>query len=265
MEVKNKIGFLNSGIGQKVTMALTGLFLCIFLIVHLTGNFQLFHHDSGLAFNEYAVFMTTFPPIKFVSYGLYAMILYHAFKGLHLAYKNTKARPVKYQVEKASANSPWTSRYMGVLGTIILVFICTHMSNFWWEYHNGPIPLTKYETSLVNGTMTASTYVGEIAGKKLEYNNADNTLHTVIIKDLYVVVAEAFHNIGLVILYVLAMAALGFHLVHGFQSSFQTVGFNHVRYTKVIQAIGIYVFGIAIPIAFAAMPIYFYLLSIHLI
>jgi succinate dehydrogenase / fumarate reductase cytochrome b subunit len=265
MEVKNKIGFLSSGIGQKLTMALTGIFLCVFLIVHLVGNFQLFHHDGGLAFNEYAVFMTTFPPIKFVSYGLYAMIIWHAFKGLHLAYKNSKARPVKYHNEKPSANSPWASRNMGILGTVILVFIVTHMTNFWAEYKFGHIPYTKYEVSLIDGTQTAAAYDGTIKDKKLEYFTNDNTTRVVIVKDLYKEVAEEFENIGLVLLYVLAMAALAFHLVHGFQSAFQTVGFNHNRYTKAIQFIGVYVFGIAIPIAFAAMPIYFYLLSINLI
>jgi succinate dehydrogenase / fumarate reductase, cytochrome b subunit len=258
MEVKNKIGFLSTGIGQKVTMSLTGIFLCTFLIVHLTGNFQLFHKDGGLAFNEYAVFMTTFPPIKFVSYGLYAMILYHAFKGLHLVYKNKQARPIKYVNEKPAANSAWTSRYMGVLGTIILVFIVTHMSNFWFEYKFGHVPYTKYETSLIDGTISSTAYDGVIAGKKLEYNNAENTLHTVIVKDLYKEVAAGFKSLGLVILYVLAMAALGFHLIHGFQSAFQSLGINHTRYTKTIQFIGVYIFGIAIPIAFAAMPIYFY-------
>ncbi len=261
MEVKNKIGFFNSGIGQKVTMALTGIFLCVFLIVHLVGNFQLFHQDGGQAFNEYAVFMTTFPPIKFVSYGLYAMIIYHAFKGLHLAYKNIQARPVKYHTEKPSANSAWTSRSMGVLGTIILVFICTHMSNFWWEYHNSPLTYSKYETNLTTGAVTTSVYDGEIANKKLEYLTNDNTVRVVVVKDLYKEVAEAFTNIGLVLLYVLSMAALAFHLLHGFQSSFQTLGFNHSKYNKVINFVGTYIFAIAIPIAFAAMPIYFYFLS----
>lgn len=262
MEVKNKIGFLSSGIGQKVTMALTGIFLCIFLIVHLVGNFQLFHHDGGQAFNEYAVFMTTFPPIKFVSYGLYAMIIYHAFKGLHLAYKNTQARPIKYHTEKASANSAWTSRSMGVLGTIILVFICTHMSNFWWEYHNEPLTYSKYETSLVTGEhISTSVYDGVIANKKLEYLTNENTIKVVVVKDLYKEVAEAFQNIGVVLFYVLSMAALGFHLLHGFQSAFQSMGLNHSKYNKVINFIGTYIFAIAIPIAFAAMPIYFYFLS----
>jgi succinate dehydrogenase / fumarate reductase cytochrome b subunit len=87
-----------SSIGQKVIMGLTGIFLCTFLVVHVSGNFQLFKADQGLAFNEYTVFMTTNPLIKVVSYLLYASIIFHAIKGLHLAYKNTQGRPVKYAV-----------------------------------------------------------------------------------------------------------------------------------------------------------------------
>ncbi len=80
------ISFLKSSIGKKLLMALTGLFLCTFLLIHLIGNLQLYKHDGGLAFNTYAVFMTTNPLIKFTSYGLYATILFHAFWGLYLIF-----------------------------------------------------------------------------------------------------------------------------------------------------------------------------------
>ncbi len=259
MQIKNKISFLNTGIGQKITMSLTGIFLCTFLIVHLIGNLQLFKNDAGQAFNEYAVFMTSFGPIKFVSYGLYAMIIYHAFKGLHLVYKNNKARPVKYKYENANANSHWTSRYMGVLGTIILVFIVTHMSDFWWKYHNDDtLPYTQYETNLSNGSMQALTFTGTIAGKKLEYITSDNSTKVVVVKDLYKIVASEFKEILPVILYILAMFAISFHLIHGFKSAFQSLGINHSKYNGLLNFIGVYVFGIAVPIGFAMMPIYFY-------
>src|SRR5438477_12369983 len=125
------IRLFNSSLGQKLIMALTGLFLCLFLVVHVSGNLQLFKNDSGLAFNQYSVFMTTNPLIKAISYILYATILYHAYKGLVLAWKNQKARPVKYAAFDGKANSPWASRNMGILGTIILVFIIIHMNDFW--------------------------------------------------------------------------------------------------------------------------------------
>ena len=95
--------FLQSSIGRKLLMALTGLFLCAFLLVHLIGNLQLFKHDHGLAFNTYAVFMTSNPFIKFTSYGLYATIIFHAFWGLYLVYLNKKARPQTYAMVDGKA------------------------------------------------------------------------------------------------------------------------------------------------------------------
>lgn len=84
--------FLTSSIGQKLIMSLTGLFLILFLLVHLAGNLQLLHDDQGEAFNKYAKFMTTFTPIKVVSYLLYAFIILHAIQGLVLARTNSLAR-----------------------------------------------------------------------------------------------------------------------------------------------------------------------------
>lgn len=102
---------LSSSIGKKLVMALTGLFLCSFLIVHMSGNLQLFKQDNGLAFNVYAVFMTTNPFIKTISYGLYALILLHAIEGLYVTYQNRQARgEQRYVVNGGSANSSWFSR-----------------------------------------------------------------------------------------------------------------------------------------------------------
>ena len=84
--------FLSSSIGQKVIMSLTGLFLMLFLVVHLIGNLQLLKADNGEAFNTYAFFMTHNPLIKTVSYSLYAFILWHAIQGLRLWLNNRAAR-----------------------------------------------------------------------------------------------------------------------------------------------------------------------------
>src|SRR5690606_20596715 len=115
--------FLNSSIGKKLLMALTGLFLCTFLLVHMTVNLQLFKDDGGYAFNTYTVFMTTSPLIKTISYGLYFIILFHAVWGISIGLANKKARPVSYQVPGGNASSKWASRNMGILGTLILAFI----------------------------------------------------------------------------------------------------------------------------------------------
>jgi len=210
---------LTSTIGRKLVMSLTGLFLIIFLVVHLAGNFQLLADDGGLAFNEYAKFMTSNPLIKFTSYGLYAFILIHILMSIALAVKNKKARPVGYDKVKGSANSSFSSRNMGILGFIIFVFLVIHMRSFWYEMHWGSIQL----------------------------DSAGN-------KDLYSVVNAAFSEWWYVALYVVCMVGLAFHLSHGFSSAFQTLGINHKKYTPFIKKLGI-VYAILIPAAFAIIPL----------
>ena len=129
--------FLDSSIGRKVLMSLTGLFLCSFLVVHVIGNIQLFNNDLGLSFNQYTVFMTTFPPIKIISYLLYATILLHALSGIRITLQNRKARPVPYQAPKDTRSSTWASKNMALMGMVVLFFLITHMANFWFKYKFG--------------------------------------------------------------------------------------------------------------------------------
>lgn len=254
---------LSSSIGKKLVMALTGLFLCTFLVVHLSGNLQLFKNDDGLAFNIYAVFMTTNPLIKTVSYGLYALILVHAFEGLYLAYQNRKARGSQsYIMVDGKANSSLFSRNMAILGTILLVFIVVHMSNFWFEYKFGYTPYTQYEQNLVTGEVSATPYEGQISGKMEEFMREESNTRVIIVKDLYRSVMEGFKNPLLVLFYVLAMFSVSFHLVHGFKSAFQTLGINHPKYNPLLNFLGAGVFGILIPIGFALMPLFFYFKSL---
>lgn len=247
--------------GKKLIMSLTGLFLSLFLIIHLIGNLQLFKHDAGKAFNEYSYFMTHFMPIKVVSYLLYLSIILHAVYALIITLYNKKARPVGYAQYKGSANSSWSSRNMGILGTILLVFIVIHMKTFWWEYHNGTLPYTRYITQIENPAVVNVVDFQYSGTEPLHssYVDAQNGLQVVIAKDLYQVVVAAFSHLWYVALYVLAMIAMGFHLYHGFQSGFQTLGFDHNKYFPAIKFLGLWVFGILIPAVFAAMPIYIYL------
>ena len=205
-------------------MALTGLFLSVFLIAHLAGNLQLLDMspEGQLKFNAYAKFMTTFPVVKAVSYLLYFSILFHAFDGILLAIQNRKARPVRYAKENAGSNRSWASSNMALLGTLILVFLVIHMKGFWYEMHWGALGL-----------------------------DADGN------KDLYAVVAAAFSELWYVALYVVSMAVLAFHLLHGFQSSFQSLGLNHPRYTPVIKNVGVF-FGVVVPILFALIPVWMF-------
>lgn len=238
-------------------MSLTGLFLSLFLVVHLIGNLQLFKDDGGYAFNTYAVMMTTFPPIKIISYFNYFFILFHAFWGIYLEVNNRKARKVKYDVVKNQ--STWSSRNMALLGTILLVYIVVHMGDFWYKFHNEPLPYVQYTEVLTTGEIFTESMPADYTQdvKQVEYVNEEEGTKTVVVKDLYQTVANAFQNVLLSLFYVLAMVAVGFHLYHGFQSAFQTIGVNHPKYTPFIKTVGIWIFAYLIPAAFAAMPLYF--------
>jgi succinate dehydrogenase / fumarate reductase, cytochrome b subunit len=249
-------GFFAYLIGKKTLMALTGLFLTLFLTVHVSGNLQLFKNDQGKAFNEYSVFMTTFPPVKAISYLLYLSIVAHAIDALILTLANKKARPKAYAVNNPSKNSTWSSRNMGLLGTVLLFFLIIHLSDFWFEYKFGHIPYTQYNTNIMTGETTAVPFDGTIDGKMQEYV-VDGQTKVVIVKDLYAEVAEAFKNPLISIIYVVCMIAVAFHLHHGFHSSFQSLGINHPKYTPLIKKTGTIVFAIIIPALFAAMPLYF--------
>lgn len=218
------VNFFKSSVGKKVIMSLTGLFLCLFLAIHMSGNFLLLQDDGGKAFNEYSRFMTTFPLIKIVSYVTYAFIIFHIVDGLKLAMSNRKARPTKYAVSKPSAT--WQSRNMALLGVIILFFLVVHLKSFWFEMKFGNVP-----TVLIDGVET---------------------------KDLYSIVYAAFSQWWYVAIYLVSLIAIGLHLAHGFQSAFQTLGLNHKKYTPFIKGFGL-LFSIIIPLGFAIQPIYVFL------
>jgi succinate dehydrogenase / fumarate reductase cytochrome b subunit len=216
---------LTSTLGRKLMMALTGLFLILFLIIHLIGNLQLLKTDRGEAFNVYAKFMTSNPLIVVVSYVNYAAIIIHIIWALILTRINSTARgPKGYAVAKNS--SPWTSRNMGILGTFILIFLVIHLKGFWYEMHWGGIATATYE------------------GK--EY------------KDLYAVVDAAYAQGWYVAIYVFSMLILAFHLWHGFASAFQTLGINHLKYNPAIRFVG-RAFAIVVPGLFALIPIWMFL------
>ena len=222
-------GLLKSSLAKKYLMALTGLFLCTFLVGHLAGNLQLFIQgaEGQQAFNEYAEFMTTFPLVKLLSYLTYACVLFHIVDGIVLTIRNRKSRPVGYVKEKGSANASWASRNMGVLGTIIAVFLVSHMQTFWYKMHFGEMPM----------------------------HDGLKDLHTVVLAFFS---PENSWGIVAVLGYVLAQMALAFHLVHGFQSGFQSLGLRHPKYTPAIEKTG-YLFGIGVPLLFAVIPVFLYI------
>lgn len=216
---------LSSTLGRKLIMALTGLFLILFLTGHVSGNLLLFKADGGEAFNMYAKFMTTNPAVKILSYLTYISVIGHVIYSIWLSRQNKKARPVGYGMVRESKSSTLSSRNMGILGTVILIFIVVHMQTFWYQMHWGDMPVVSYE--------------GE------QY------------KDLFKIVTFAFQSELMVIGYVVAMGFLGFHLSHGFASAFQTLGLNHKKYSPAIETLG-KLYSVLIPILFASMPVYIY-------
>jgi len=211
----------SSSLGQKLIMAITGLFLITFLIVHCTLNSLIFLNDGGITFNAGAEFMATNPLIRIVEVVLFIGLILHVVKAFVLIKNNNKSRPVKYAAYDGKANSKWYSRSMGILGSLLLIFLVIHLSHFW------------------------------IGTKVLQYNGnivGHNTFHELV---------EVFHNPINVLVYLLGVISLGYHLMHGFQSAFQTLGINHKKYTPFIKSFG-NVFSILISFIFAMMPIAMY-------
>jgi succinate dehydrogenase / fumarate reductase cytochrome b subunit len=266
-----KSALLKSSIGKKYWMALTGLFLCLFLIGHLIGNLQLIFGDA-LQFNEYAVFMTSNPAVKLLSYLTYFSILFHAVDGILLTIQNRKARPIKYAKEKPETNTIWASRNMAVLGTLILIFIATHMVNFWGRMHfDKKMPLLTTQIEVQPGTAQefyvtrTGDYIPvdnpgfEVKNSTELYNKQANVKVADLYKDLYKITVDFFktptYGIFFTLFYVLSMIVLGFHLFHGFGSAFQSLGMNNPKYNMAIKNFG-KAFSILVPLLFAIIPIY---------
>ncbi|TZF85688.1 succinate dehydrogenase cytochrome b subunit (plasmid) [Pedobacter sp. BS3] len=213
----------SSSIGKKLVMGITGLFLILYLIIHCFLNSLIFVNDGGLTFNEGAHFMATNWLIRAMEVVLFLGFIVHIVQSARLTIENRAARPVKYAYNDGNANSKWYSRSMGLLGTILLIFLIVHLSNFWVVSRFTGIPTT-------------------------DANGHD---------DLYAVMKLTFQNVWIVILYVLAMVSLAYHLLHGFPSAFQTMGWNHKKYTPIIKKVGFW-YSIIIPLIFALMPIAVY-------
>ncbi|WP_264548437.1 succinate dehydrogenase cytochrome b subunit [Flavobacterium sp. N2820] len=280
-----KSALLKSSIAKKYWMALTGLFLCLFLAGHLAGNLQLLVPNNALNFNQYALFMTTNPAVKLLSYLTYISILFHAIDGILLTIQNKKARPIGYAKTNPSANTSFASRNMAVLGTVILVFIATHMVNFWAKMHfdkNMPLMTKTIDVQGQKQVFYVGTQVGQYfpfdqvakEGEKeeqgmmpkqfviknkteLHFKQADVKTAD-LYKDLYKLTLDFFkdakYGLLFTIGYVLAMLALAFHLWHGFQSAFQSLGANSSKLTPVIKFFG-KAFAIVVPLLFAIIPV----------
>jgi len=216
--------YFSSTLFRKTLAALSGLFLTLFLIGHLIGNLQLFipGEMGQKQFNQYALFMTSNPVVKILSYVTYASILLHVFVTLMLTVKSKSARNIAYAESSGNSNSHWESRNMAILGTFIMIFLIIHLKSFWYEMHFGEIVMDPWGN-----------------------------------KDLHSVTMVAFEQLWYVIFYVLSMIVLALHLKHGVESAFQTLGVKTRLYQSTIHK-AVYFFSFAIPALFATIPIYIF-------
>jgi len=212
-----------SSITKKVWMAIFGLFLMLFLMVHLSINLCLLRDDGGRWFQEAAHFMGTNYVVKVFEIILFAGFILHIFTGIVLQLQNWFSRPVRYQIGNKTP-TPFLSKYMIYTGGIVVIFLIIHFFNFYFiklGWADSPVPFS--QTGEPNFYETARWLFGQ---------------------PVYA------------ILYIVLMIILGFHLYHAFGAAFQTLGLNHKTYTPWIQGFGI-VYSILIPLGFTIIPLYF--------
>ncbi|MBD66551.1 MAG: cytochrome B subunit [Halobacteriovoraceae bacterium] len=212
--------YLTASIGKKQIMALTGFGLVGFTLAHLLGNFLMFLGPD--AFNMYGHKLTSNPLIYVAEAGLLGMFLAHIFLAAFLTLENKSARPVKYEMKvRTGRGETFASATMPYTGMILLVFVILHLINFKYGAH--------YET----------------------------TVDDIVMRDLYKLVVEYFANIYYVVWYVIAMIALGIHTSHGVHSMFQSLGFNHPKYTPHLKTIAL-LYGLFVAVGFSSLAIFCY-------
>ncbi len=213
-------GLTQSTIGRKFLMALSAMFLLVFLLIHLSVNLlSIFSED---AFNTASHFMGYNPLIQFLMQPvLVAGVIFHFVMGFVLEMKNKNARPVKYAVANNSGNSSWSSRNMIISGAVILAFLGLHMYDFWMHEMN-----YKYVEAL---SINETRYWEELHAK--------------------------FADLWRVIFYAVSFVLLGLHLSHGFQSSFQSIGARHPKYLKCVNTLGTW-YSILIPLGFIVVAVF---------
>jgi succinate dehydrogenase / fumarate reductase cytochrome b subunit len=216
-------GFLSSSVGKKVLMSVSGLFLIVFLLVHLFIN--LLTLVSADVFNAAAHFMGSNPAMKIMEIALAAGFVIHMSMGAFLTFKNQMARPVKYAVSTKS-EATWASKNMFITGGVILLFLVLHLMNYFYKI--------KFTDLIESGQMTE-----------------------------YQLVVGLFNvsNWYYVATYVLWFILLGLHLSHAFQSAFQTIGLNNKTWENRLIVIG-NIYALVISIGFSIIPIYFFISSI---
>lgn len=207
----------------KWVVAVTGLFLCAFLVVHLAGNLPLLWPEAVArpAYNAYAARLAASAPMQAASWVLRAALVAHVAASLFLVVRNRRARgPARYAYARPARTSPWYARSMGALGLVVLVFLGVHVRTFWVTYHLGDPGL-------------------DPAGHR----------------DLYAIARAAFDRPWYVAFYVVSIGAVALHLLHGVAAATRSVGLHHPGWARTAARVG-RVFAAAVFVGFAALPLW---------
>lgn len=211
--------YVSSSIGKKQIVAVSGLALILFLIFHLSGNFLIYKGPE--AFNAYAHFLDSLGTLKYIArVGLIVLFTVHMFFTFLVVKENIKARGKRYEVSKPVGKRSLATRIMPMTGVFILVYLGVHLLDY----------------TLADHHTVASVIDGEDMG-------------------LYGLVLNSFQEPWRVAFYVVAMCAIGMHLVHAIQSVCQTFGFNHPVYSKLVKRVSLFL-GIVIAVGFASIPLF---------
>ena len=215
-------GLLSSTIARKVGMALSGLFLILFLTQHLFINStSLFGPDT---FNAISHFMGHNPLVQFVIQPILIVgVLFHFIMGFILDYKNRQSRPVQYAKYNGAANASWASRNMIISGSVVLAFLGLHFYDFWIPEMN-----VKYVNPNLDLINDSTRYYPELR--------------------------EHFHTVLRTAIYCVSFGLLSIHLWHGFNSSFQSVGFNN-KYSKALFTFA-KAYAVIVPFGFVVVALY---------
>jgi succinate dehydrogenase / fumarate reductase cytochrome b subunit len=219
---------VNSSIGQKFLMALSGLGLVGFVITHLAGNLALYLPD-GAPFNAYAAQLESFGKLLYVAeIGLIFIFVLHIVTAIRTKAANRAARPEAYRSLKSKGGESrfgFAANNMIITGLVLLVFVILHV----WQFKYGPGIAEGYTTT-ING---------------VEH------------RDLHRLVVETFQNPIFVGLYVAVMLLLGAHLRHGFWSAFQSLGALNPRISPSINALGI-ALAVLLSAGFLGIPLWIF-------
>ncbi len=219
-------GFLSSSIGRKFAMALSAFFLMIFLLQHFAINILSVFSES--AFNKASHFMGTFWAVQYLLQPVLIFgVVFHFVMGFVLEIQNNRARKIKYAKNNGGANSSWMSRNMILSGLVILAFMALHFIDFW---------IPEINTKYIQGDMSGL------------HNGEFRYFHEL---------EEKFHSHIRTIVYCISFIFLALHLLHGFNSAFQSVGANN-KYTRGLKGFS-KIYAIGIPLGFIFIALFHHL------